>query len=496
MTGAESLLLTLLAGGIEVCFTGPGTAEIQRIAAFDRLRNIRCVPGLSERVATGAADGYARMVARPAATLLHLRAELAENTAHLHSAGQARVPIVNLIADEPRENHRSDLVPNITIEAIARACSGWFHISERSRHLGRDVAEAILAARMAPGRVATLGVSAEAATGEDGRAAAVFNPPQAPMPDSRVISRVACLLGRQAPAGIVLGGEALYGHGLVTAGRLAAATGAKLLMPRSSSRVEGGAGITAVEFIPPAMDPPGRSFSPFRLIILAGAAEEDVGFARPTGPDIARHASPTVATLAAPEQDAVGALEALAVALSAHVTTPRGELAKRPLLPSGPITPSGVAAVIGALLPERAIVADDSQGLGREILQRCRGASPHDWMISPGGSLGLGIPLAVGAATACPDRSVLCLSAGTASMATMQGLWTIAQEGLPITALVFATCRERMADRRTGAPALDRLGFAGEMGVRGRRVETLEALADAVRAGFASDGPSLIEVPL
>src|SRR5579863_9177077 len=97
MNGAESLVRTLIAGGVDTCFTNPGTSEMHLVAALEHSPGIRCVLGLFEGVVSGAADGYARMAGKPACTLLHLGPGLANSLANLHNANRAQVPIVNIV---------------------------------------------------------------------------------------------------------------------------------------------------------------------------------------------------------------------------------------------------------------------------------------------------------------------------------------------------------------------------------------------------------------
>ncbi len=484
MKGAESLLRTLLAGGIDVCFTTPAAAGTDFAAAFDRLPGIRLVPGLDEGIATGAANGYARMAEGPGVTLLSLGPGLARAAANLGDAACAHLSIVNLICDSARDAGGGDRAAALESEEITRAYSGWLHVSAGARELGRETADAVLAARTAPGRVATLIVPADAAAGLGGRPAAVFNPPRAPMPDSALISRIAGLLRSEVSAAILLGGTATCGDGLMIAGRIAAATGATLVVAGGVRRLRRGAGLSSVECLPAGAKAASRYLGRFRQLVLAGAHSPRLEF-----PDPPEGGAPSrgAITLARPEEDAVGALEALAVALSAHATPPRTEAMRRPPSVRGPITVSGVAAVIGSLLPEHAVVADELPAAGREIFAECRGAPPHDWMAGPSGPSGLGLPLAIGAATACPERPVLCLSAGAASAHAMPALWTVAREGRCVTVLVFVEAQR---------PQPDRLALAREHGMPGRRVDALEDLAEALRYGFSSGGPSLIEVPL
>src|ERR1700683_4629675 len=154
MNGAESLIRTLVAGGVDACFTNPGTSEMHIVAALDRVAEMRCVLGLFEGVVTGAADGYARMAGKPACTLLHLGPGLANGVANLHNASRAQVPLINIVGQHATYHLRYDAPLTSDIEAIARPYSKWLRTSASSPELGRDAAQAIVAARTAPGQIA------------------------------------------------------------------------------------------------------------------------------------------------------------------------------------------------------------------------------------------------------------------------------------------------------------------------------------------------------
>jgi acetolactate synthase-1/2/3 large subunit len=514
MNGAESLVRSLVAGGVGTCFTNPGTSEIHLVAALDRVPEIRCVLGLFEGVITGAADGYARLAEKPACTLLHLGPGFGNGLANLHNASRAQVPIVNLIGQHATYHLRHDTPLASDIEAIARPYSRWLRTSASSSEVGRDGAEAIVAARMAPGQIATLIVPADVSWSEGGAVAALPTLPRPPLPSTATVEHAASMLRTGVRTAILMAGNALYGEGLVAAGRIAAATGAKLLGPYPLTRLQRGAGIPRVERVQYVLEQGIEQFKEFRQLILVGAQPPVAYFAYPgkssefTSPQCEIHA------LAKPGEDYVGALEALVEALSAGDEEIAAEKAERPPMPSGEITLPGLAAAVGALLPENAIVVDESMTSGRGLMAATKGSPPHDWLGNTGGSIGIALPLAVGAAVACPSRTVLCLSADGSGMYTLQALWTMAREGLHVTTVVFANRDYAVLKREfsylgvgnpgaraldmfeIGRPDLDWVQLAKGMGVPGTRVNSLDAFGKALREGFESEGPSLIEVPL
>jgi len=514
MNGAESLVSTMVAGGVEICFANPGTSEMHLVGALDRTAQMRCVLGLFEGVVTGAADGYARLAGKPACTLLHLGPGLANGLANLHNAGRARVPMVNLVGQHPAYHLRYDTPLTSDVEAIARPFSSWLRTCRNASETGRDAAEAIVAARTEPGRIATLIVPADAAWGEGGSVAGIPSVPQAPIPPVETVERTAAMLRSGLRSGILIAGNALYGKGLAVAGRIAAATGATLFAPYPFTRMERGTGVAAVERIPYVLEQAVEKLNAFRQLILVGTSAPVAYFAYPAQSSVLTLPECNIQTLASPGEDYVGALDALEAALSLPEGKREPEDANRPPPPSGEITLPGLAAAVGALLPENAVVVDESMTSGRGMMAATRAAPRHDWLANTGGSIGIALPLAVGAAVACPDRRVLCLTADGSAMYTAQALWTMAREGLNVTTVVFANRIYGVLKREfaaldagdpgshaldlfeIGRPDIDWVLLAKGLGVPGTRVASLDAFGKALREGFEGEGPLLIEVSL
>ncbi|MGA2346142.1 MAG: acetolactate synthase large subunit [Candidatus Sulfotelmatobacter sp.] len=514
MNGAESLIRSLIAGGVDTCFANPGTSEIHLVAALDGLPEMRCVLGLFEGVCTGAADGYARMAEKPACTLLHLGPGFANGLANLHNARRAQVPIINLIGQHATYHLHHDTPLTSDIEGIARPFSKWLRTSNSAPQLSADAVEAITAARTAPGQIATLIVPADVAWSEGGTVAALPVLSKPPLPASSAIERAAEMLRSGLPTAILLGGNALYGNGLSAAGRIAAETGAKLLAPYPITRLQRGAGIPKVDRVQYVLEQGIEQFKEFRQLILVGAQPPVAYFAYPGKNAAFTTSECEIHRLAKPGEDYLGALDGLAEALSLRGQGFTAENGERPLQPSGEITLPGIAASVGALLPENAIVVDESMTSGRGLMAATKGCPPHDWLGNTGGSIGIALPLAVGAAVACPDRKVLCLTADGSGMYTLQALWTMAREGLNVTTVVFANHDYAVLKREfsylgvgqpgtrasdmfsIGRPNLDWVQLAQGMGVPGTRVSSLDAFGKALRAGLEGEGPTLIEVPL
>jgi acetolactate synthase-1/2/3 large subunit len=532
MNGAESLIRTLVAGGVEVCFANPGTSEMHLVAALDQVTpdhadQMRCVLGLFEGVVTGAADGYARMVEKPACTLLHLGPGFSNGLANLHNASRAQIPMVNLIGQHPASHLRYDTPLASDVEAFARPYSRWLRTSQKASETGRDAADAIVAARTQPGQIATLIVPADVAWSEGGAVPAIPPVPRAPLPSAENIEHAAAMLRSGVRTALLLSGDTLYGKGLAAAGRIAAATGAKLLAPYPFARLERGAGVPVAERIHYPLEQAVDQLREFRQLILVGASAPVAYFAYPDKSSVLTQPECGIFTLARPGEDYVGAVESLEDALSSRGKSSSGKSpsgaspsgtsvvaakAERASLPSGEITLQGIAGSVGATLPENAIVCDESMTSGRGLMAATRGAPPHDWLACTGGSIGIAMPQAVGAAVACPDRRVLCLTADGSGMYTLQAIWTMARENLNVTTVVFANRVYGVLKREfsglklgepgpralslfeIGRPDLDWVSLAKGMGVPATRPTTVEAFQQALRNGFEGEGPSLIQV--
>jgi len=512
MNGAESLVRTLLAAGIDTCFANPGTSEMHFVAALDRVPGMRCVLGLAETVVTGAADGYGRMADKPAATLLHCGPGLANGLANLHNAKRAFSPIVNIVGDHATTHRQYDAPLAADTEELARTMSRWVRTSTTAQVVAANGAMAVQAARTAPGGVATLILPADTAWNEAGGPAAPLAVPARRAVAAETIAELAAALRRKESTLLVLSGPALREGALRTAQRIATATDAKLMAPTQVARMARGRGRVPVDRIPYVVDRAIEVLKPFRHLVLC-AAKAPVGFfAYPGKPGTLWNPEATVHTLAQPEEDVAGALEALAEALGAPKAIAIPDPGPSPAPASGRFTPEGLGASIAALLPEHAIVAEDAVTSGRGLFPPTFAAAPHDWIQLTGGAIGDALPMAVGAAVACPDRKVVALCADGAGMYSLQALWTQAREQLNVVNVIFANRAYAILRGELtavgaapgkasaelfdlGRPNLDWVLLARGMGVEGTRVETFEAFNDVFRAACAPSrrGPFLIE---
>jgi acetolactate synthase-1/2/3 large subunit len=515
MTGAENLVQALLNSGIEVCFTNPGTSEMHFLAAINSIKKMRPILTLFEGVATGAADGYARMAGKPACTLLHLGPGLGNGLANLHNAGKARSPMVNIIGDHATYHKSNETPLNSDVEGIARPVSHWVRTSLHPDVIAWDGAEAAAEARRAPGRIATLILPADVSWGESTSQPPIIplihKTPQVPQETIREMASV--LLSGEA-ACILMNGKALREKGLEAAARISTATKAPLYCDTFVSRLERGAGIAKINRLPYFAEQSAKRFEGIKHLILVETFRPESFFAYPNKPTRLIPKDCQLHILARPEEDGIQALCDLADEMGlSHQGYPRYD-PYRPELPTGPLNPMSAAATIGALLPEKAIVCDESGTSGNGLMKLTRGAPKHDWLNLTGGSIGLGLPLAVGAAVACPDRKVIALSGDGGAMYTIQALWTQARENLDVVNVIFSNRSYAILEleaQRVGIdaaknfigplfqldnPKLDFCALAGAMGVKSYRAGTAEEFNDYFGKGVHSRGPVLIEVVL
>lgn len=510
--GADRLCETLLANGVDVCFANPGTSEMHFVAALDRRPQMRCVLGLFEGVATGAADGYGRMTGRPAATLLHTGPGLANGLANLHNARRAFTPIVNIVGDHAAYHLAYDAPLTSDIDSLARPMSAYLRRAVSAEDVGPSAAAVIHAARQAPG-IATLVLPADSAWGAVAPAPPPHVPHEAPraVEDGLIDAVVPLLSALGRRAGILLAGVSPTGPTLRLAGAVAAKTGAQLFSEVLLARSERGGERPALTRIPYPIDEARAALADLDLFIIIGGREPVAFFGYPGKPSRLLPEACRVVTLARPGEDAAAALRRLADRLGAEQPLPLPARQTVPPPTSGPLTDGAIAAIAAWFLPENAIVIDEGITSVRAFYALTTGGPPHDYLMCSGGAIGLGIPLAVGAATACPDRKVIDLQADGSAMYTVQGLWTAAREGLDILVVILSnrayailraemrnvgvTHFDRNAERmlRLDAPALDWVSIAAGMGVEAARAETAERFADLYRRAIARRGPFLIE---
>jgi acetolactate synthase I/II/III large subunit len=417
VNGAHALINALVDGGVDVCFANPGTSEMHFVAALDAVPRMRGVLTLFEGIATGAADGYARIADRPAAVLLHLGPGLGNGLANLHNARRARVPIVVVVGDHATYHKKYDAPLESDIDALAGSVSGWVHRTAENGDVAADAVEAIAVSR-AGAQISTLILPADVSWTEGAQAAEVTPEPPKPVGvNTDAVEVAAKVLRSGEPTVILIGGDATRSSGLAAAVRIAAATGSRCYCETFPTRLERGAGVPAVERIAYFAEAVVAQLDGAKHLVLAGAASPVSFFAYPGKPSDLVPEGCQVHVLA----EHTGAAEAL-TALADEVapgTTAAVAAPSRPALPTGALTAAAVADAVGALMPERAIVVDESNTSGVLLVAATDGAPAHDWLTLTGGAIGFGIPSAVGAAVAAPDRPVLCLESDGSAMYTI-----------------------------------------------------------------------------
>jgi len=512
MNGAESLVRTLAGAGVRVCFANPGTSEMHFVAALDRAPEMRAVLGLFEGAVTGMADGYGRIAGTPAATLLHLGPGLANGLANLHNARRAATPIVNIVGDHATYHAQYDAPLASDIAGFARPVSGWVHSATSALSVAADGARAVAAARQPPGQIATLILPADTAWNEaEGPAPALpVAEPAKVSPDA--VERAAQATRAGKACAILIRGAALREAGLAAAGRIAEATGARLMVDTFAPRLARGAGRVAVERLPYFAEQIVEFLAEVETLVLVGSRPPVSFFAYPGKPSWGLPGGARITYLAHPHEDGVGALEALAEAVGAAGAPTLLTPFVRPDAPTDKLNQYTVGQAIARHLPEGAILSDEgATGSGGTLLATAT-AAPHDHLALTGGSIGQGVPVGTGAAVAAPDRKVVCLQGDGGAMYTLQALWTQAREKLDVTTVILANRSYAILNvelARVGAlnagpkalsmldlrdPGLDFVALARGLGVEATRVETAQAFDDQFALAMREKGPRLIEV--
>jgi acetolactate synthase I/II/III large subunit len=513
MNGAESLIRTALAAGVEVCFANPGTTEMPLVAALDAVEGMRAVLGLFEGVCTGAADGYARMADKPALTLTHLGPGFANGIANLHNARRARSPVVNVIGDHATWHLASDAPLTSDIASLARPVSAWVRQVKSAQATASDMVEAIASAGRAPGHIATLIVPSDCQwSPAEGPAAAVKIADPARVSDGAVAKSAELLRKHGAQATLFLGAQGTRARGLAAAGRIAAKTGCTLMCETFPARIERGGRMPAVAKLPYFPEQALESLGKFDAVVLAGAPAPVAFFGYPNTPSLLIPEGRAVETLAAPEQDVALALEALADQVGASRDEAATPAAKKPQRPEGKLDAATIGAAIASVMPENCIVMDEAATSGLPFFGASAGAPAHTYLALTGGAIGQGLPCATGAAVACPDRKVIAFQADGSGMYTLQALWTQAREHLDVTTLICNNRRYRILQvelARAGIsepgrkarsltslaePEIDWSRISSGLGIPAVRVESAGELMTQLERAIAEPGPNLIEM--
>ncbi len=522
MNGAESLLRTLLNNGVEVCFTNPGTSEMHLVAAIGKTDGMRSYLGLFEGVCTGAADGYGRMAGKPACTLLHLGPGLSNGSANLHNARKANSPVINLIGDHATYHKKYDAPLTSDIVGLAMPVSHWVRSVQDAESLPADAADAVLAAHVKPGQVATLIIPADCAWNESVTPVLGHALPMAPRVSNNAVVQIARCLGNGKTSVILMSGMGLTEKSLSLADQIAQKTGARIFCDTFASRLPRGEGRCRVERLAYFAEQATEQLKDTEQLITVGTKAPVGFFAYPGKASEFYPQGCEIYSLASVTEDAEDALSKLVDEIDAHSFAPRKNQLEIPGMTdagfsaqsSSTLSPESVARGFAEHLPVDAIVVDESATAGFMMYPMSETARPHDWLSLTGGSIGYGLPTAIGAAVACPDRKAVCLQGDGGAMYTIQALWTMAREALDICVVIFANRKYQILQielARVGAqtmnkktldmldlgnPDLDFVEMAKGMGVLADRVESGDAFNRCFERAMREPGPRLIEVVL
>ena len=516
MTGAEIILSTAADAGVEICFANAGTTELPLVAAFDTVKSIRPVLGLFEGVCTGAADGYARMKQKPVLTLLHLGPGFANGIANLHNAKRARSPILNIIGQHATWHLNADPPLNMDIASLARTVSGWYRQSASVEALSRDVAEGLAASLY--GQVSTLVVPADHQWAEHKSDKITLPEFAFDRIDQATIATARKLLKEAQKPALILGGRALRKPSLAAAAEIQVKTGCGLLRITFPAYVDSGEGLPIVRPIPYVPGQARALLGIYDTLILAGTNEPVAFFGYRDGRSFLLNDQQCHFRIDTDKQDVAVVLEELARALDAETGKNKtGSILAQyalPELPSGTLNAEKMCATIAAMQPEHCIVVDEGVSSTAPYYSYAPFLKPYSQLNVTGGAIGHGMPLALGAALACPDRKVINIEADGSAMYTIQALWSQAHEKANVITVICSNRKyliieleclaagytslgaEARALMNLTNPALDWVGLSRGMGVPAASVTTAEELTREFNAALKESGPHLIEVIL
>lgn len=514
--GAAALLYELHAGGADICFANPGTTELTLVAALAQVPEIRPVLCLFEGVCTGAADGFARVSGKIPLTLLHLGPGFANGIANLHNARRAHSKIITIIGDHATWHLPHDAPLTSDIESLADPVSVDVIRIAAGDSIAETVARALNIARHGPGGPATIIVPSdlmEANVAEPQRASAPDGARAEPVAKRTIDTAVAACREHKELI-LLLGADALSIAGQRAAEAISAATGARLVMEPYPAIVTLGGNLPQIERQAYFPDDVIRQFAG-ATVILAGARQPISYFGYENFPSVLVPEDRLV-VLSRAGQDSVSALEALADRVGpkklGRVLPPITQAANRDL--AAPLTGNDIVEELLVQLPEDSIISLEGSTLGGPWLREAYRAPRHRVMTNTGGAIGQGLPCAAGAALGAPGNRVVALQSDGSAHYTLQALWTMAREKLPVTIILAANHRYGILQtelKRANAalaeptvasltnldnPRIDWTALAQGYGVPATRVTTGTEFRQALKHGLANEGPYLIQAEL
>ncbi|MBS0248652.1 MAG: acetolactate synthase large subunit [Proteobacteria bacterium] len=518
LTGAEILVRTFRSAGVDVCFANPGTTEIPLVRALDKATDLRAILALFEGVCSGAADGYGRMLGRPALSLTHLGPGFANSIANLHNARRAHTPIVNIIGDHASWHLPFDAPLASDIASLAAPVSGWQRKIARTEDIAGDAAAAVAASMDGAGQVATLVFPMDFQQHLVGDGAAGAAGGVRPISGKRAIvaseriEELAKRLRDRPPVVFLLGGDALSERGQIAAAAIAEHIGAKCFAETFPARIERGRDLPDIDRLPYFPEPAIRALAGARYVVLVGA-REPIAYFGYEGLPSRLAPDDSILTLAQPSEDSAEALEALCTALGVKPAVTSRSMQRKPVTEGG-LTPDAIGSILAQMLPENAIVSVEGGTCGYPFTTASSTAARCTLLTNTGGAIGQGLPVALGAAIACPDRKVFALQSDGSAQYTIQSLWTMARESLPVVILIVANHRYGVLQTelaRSGVnvpvaasaaltsldnPKIDWMALARGYGVPAHQVTDTATLRSALASAIQAEGPRLIEMVL
>jgi acetolactate synthase-1/2/3 large subunit len=512
MTVSEAILRELVDLGVEACFGNPGTSEMHLVASFDRVGGLRPILGLFEGVCTGAADGYARMAGRPAATLLHLGPGLGNGFANLHNARRGHSRMINLVGDHATYHRKYDAPLQSDIHSIAKPVSDWIGDPASGEEAIVKTREAFAVAMRPNGGLSTLIVPADVAWSEmKGSVPSRKAKSSAKPVDMALVREAAAALQSGEPKVLLIGGHAGLEKPLAIAAAIAEKTGARLFCDTFVPRLARGVGRAKPERVPYLGEMASMMMGAFRQAVVVGTKAPVAFFAYPNKPSTFLSPECKVHAPWTMEHDVTDVLAAIAEEVGAKVVSAPASAPSGALPDAGKLTVESFGNAVAALMPEGAIVSDEAITSGLWAYMASQNAAPHDWLSLTGGAIGDGIPMAVGAAVACPGRPVINLQADGSAMYTVQGLWTAARENLHVITILLNNKSYAVLNMeldRVGAtaqsersrsllsldkPVIDFTAMGKALGVNAVRATDNETFVKALKRALAEPGPHLIE---
>ena len=507
MNGAEALVASAISGGVEICFANPGTTELPLVQALDSVPGLRSILCLHENVATGAADGYGRMAAKPAMCLLHLGQGLANGLTNLHNARRALTPVLTVIGDHATWHLPADPLLATDVESLAHTVSDFVKKSLVATKVAFDLADAIEAA-MNGGRIATLIVPHDVQIGDASDGTPVRRASAKKTYSSRRVTQAAKAL-KSGKSALLLGGDALSESGIMLAGRIAAIRGADLLCDTFFARMERGAGLPSPTKLPYFADQVLELTRRYERVVVAGTRRPVAFFGYPGLPSYLTTEEQTV-ILAGPREDTLGALAALASEVNApDAIDPVPGMP--PAMPKGDLDAQSVSAVIAGLQPAECIVMDEVLSVGVPYFDASKHSPRFSHLMLTGGAIGQGPSAATGAAIACPNRKVINFQSDGCGAYSVQAFWTQARENLDVVTIIGSNRSYHILElellragvAQTGPvarsmldldnPFLNWVKIGEGFGVPAVAVDRAEALARELERALMDKGPRLIE---